>query len=280
MLIGPDAGRFVLGDRVQLKLGAAETAGAFSCLLGFTPPGKGPPLHRHEHEDECFCVLAGTYEMIRGARRVRLGAGDSIFLPRRVAHTFVNVGSRPGRLLELVVPGGLEDYFDAVNVLGPELDAGLDGRREIARLFGISFPEPGAHAPQDEASAPLTAGIVLAEAAGRFPFGISVARWTMPSVDACGRLATIVLEIAPGTGGGIDPVPSAWRLLFLLEGAVDLRDGSRSAFAGPGALGLAGDELLAWENVGPAPARLLLALLPRDPGARRASELVFRPSTE
>ncbi len=55
-MIPPGAGRFVLGDRVQLKVAAEETGGVLS-LFQASSPGQGPPLHRHENEDECFVVL-------------------------------------------------------------------------------------------------------------------------------------------------------------------------------------------------------------------------------
>lgn len=48
----------------------------------------GPPLHRHDHEDELFVVLDGELVFHRGEDRLVGGEGSLAYLPRGIAHTF------------------------------------------------------------------------------------------------------------------------------------------------------------------------------------------------
>jgi mannose-6-phosphate isomerase-like protein (cupin superfamily) len=44
------------------------------------------PLHRHEHEDELFLVIAGRMEMRFADRSVSVEPGEMIVVPRGVEH--------------------------------------------------------------------------------------------------------------------------------------------------------------------------------------------------
>jgi len=76
------------------------------------PPGTaGPPLHIHEHHDECLYVVDGCLLIQVGEERHELGAGCFAWLPRQIPHTYANVSASPVRALGIVVPGGLEEFF-------------------------------------------------------------------------------------------------------------------------------------------------------------------------
>ena len=78
------------------------------------PPGGGPPPHIHHREDESFYLMEGTLTIQAGERTVHASAGDLVFLPRRIAHSFRNTGTCKAKLLVTVTPAGLENYFAAV----------------------------------------------------------------------------------------------------------------------------------------------------------------------
>jgi len=101
----------ILGDIVRIKLGGADTDGRFAIMEDRTEPQAGPPLHRHSLEDEWFYVLEGEYRFEVDGRFIHAGAGSSVLAPRGTAHTFQNVGSKPGRLLIFVEPAGLDMFF-------------------------------------------------------------------------------------------------------------------------------------------------------------------------
>ena len=96
-----------------------------------TSIGAGPPLHVHDHEDECFYVLDGELSVRCGGDAFAAAAGSFVFLPRGRPHRFWTAGP-PARLLLICVPGGIEDYFGEINA------ASGDGERHrIGERYGI-----------------------------------------------------------------------------------------------------------------------------------------------
>jgi len=70
----------------------------------------GPPLHHHPF-DETFCVLEGTLTFRVEDDYRTATAGDVVFAPRGVAHTFANLSDAPARYLLVCTPAGFEGYF-------------------------------------------------------------------------------------------------------------------------------------------------------------------------
>ena len=83
-------------------------------------PKRGTPLHIHPNLDEVFYVLDGEYQFQVGEESFRLKTGDSIFLPRKVAHAWAQVSER-GRMTVLFQPAGkLEEFFLTMSTLTKE----------------------------------------------------------------------------------------------------------------------------------------------------------------
>jgi quercetin dioxygenase-like cupin family protein len=72
--------------------------------------GAASPLHLHRREDEQFLLIDGTARFRIGERWLEAGPGDSIFLPRGVAHAYV-ITSETARVVGSVTPGGMESFF-------------------------------------------------------------------------------------------------------------------------------------------------------------------------
>jgi quercetin dioxygenase-like cupin family protein len=132
----------MLGTTMRLIGAATATGGRFTVLEQVTPPGWGPPRHTHSREDEIFYILEGTYELHVGNERRNASAGASAILPRNVPHGFRNVASAPSRLLSIITPGGLEEYFLAVAKCSPPPNPAQ--LAELARPFGLTLLPPGA----------------------------------------------------------------------------------------------------------------------------------------
>lgn len=131
----------MLGTTMRLLATAAVTGGRFTVFEQVTPVGWGPPRHIHSREDEIFYILEGAYELHVGDERRNVTAGASAVLPRHVPHGFRNVAPTPSRLLSVIAPGGLEEYFFAVAKSPvPPNPARLV---ELARPFGLTLLPPG-----------------------------------------------------------------------------------------------------------------------------------------
>jgi mannose-6-phosphate isomerase-like protein (cupin superfamily) len=113
---GPGGGERVeiLGNVLDIKTTAADSAGRLSVVEYDAVPGfPGPPLHVHAF-DEVFYVLAGRLTFRVGDEVHEVGPGGCAYLPELVPHTFANPTDERARFLVVCAPGGFEDYFRAL----------------------------------------------------------------------------------------------------------------------------------------------------------------------
>lgn len=132
----------MLGTTMRLLATAVVTGGRYTVIEQVTPPGWGPPRHIHSREDEIFYILEGSYELHVGDERRIVSPGASAILPRNIPHGFRNVASTPSRLVFVITPGGLEEYFLAVAKCSPAPNPAQ--LVELARPFGLTLLAPGA----------------------------------------------------------------------------------------------------------------------------------------
>lgn len=105
----------VVGDTYTILVSGQDTAGRYTVIDMYVPPGGGPPPHRHDFE-EMFTILDGEIELtFRGVTAVAT-AGDTVNVPANAPHVFRNATDHPARLLCLCSPSGQEDFFRAVGV--------------------------------------------------------------------------------------------------------------------------------------------------------------------
>ena len=109
----------VMGDNQIIKLSSKDTNGQFSLIEQNNNPGIGIPPHVHENEDEVFHVLAGKVEMQVGEESTTLTAGDMIFCPRGIPHSWKVVGEEKARAMLSIFPAGLEEMFEELSELAP-----------------------------------------------------------------------------------------------------------------------------------------------------------------
>jgi len=67
-------------------------------------PGDQAPPHVHRESDEGFCVLDGRLEVLVGADRRVLEAGEFVVVPAGTTHTFATVGDSPVSVLAIMTP--------------------------------------------------------------------------------------------------------------------------------------------------------------------------------
>jgi quercetin dioxygenase-like cupin family protein len=115
----------------DLKASRLSTGGSLSVLEGSIDAG--PPLHVHEHEDECLYVLDGEISVRCGADSYGAATGSFVFLPRGRPHRFSAIG-RPARMLLIAVPGGIESYFREINSAADDAERVRIGERYAIRV--------------------------------------------------------------------------------------------------------------------------------------------------
>lgn len=102
------------GFLMKVLVHADDTKGALSVCEQRHPNGYRTPVHRHGREDQTLYVLAGQITGWldpggAGHREIVATAGETVFLPRGVAHAF-RVDAEGTRLLEINTPGGFEHF--------------------------------------------------------------------------------------------------------------------------------------------------------------------------
>jgi hypothetical protein len=78
-------------------------------------------------------VLEARVGVQLGEEVVEAGPGELIFKPRGQQHAFWNAGDEPARLLEIISPGGFEEYFRA---LAPLLSVPEPDEQAIGEVLG------------------------------------------------------------------------------------------------------------------------------------------------
>ena len=98
------------GEPIDCKVSAKDSEGAL-CIFEFSGSGGGPP-HVHHEQDEWVYVIEGKFEFVVGKKRLRVGPGESVFIPRKVAHMWGCIDGKPGRIINVYQPAGkMEGFF-------------------------------------------------------------------------------------------------------------------------------------------------------------------------
>ena len=129
------------GFGVDWKIAAGETGRRFSVVHHpMAPHALAAPLHRHHNEDEYSYVLEGTLGALLGDDVVTAGPGTWVHKPRNQWHTFWAAGDTPCQIIEVISPGGFEDYFrEVAEIFQGEIDferfAAINARYDLDMDF-------------------------------------------------------------------------------------------------------------------------------------------------
>lgn len=142
-VVRPDeAGSIRLNDVVfRYGVGADATEGRLSMLEVTIPPRTLIKPHMHTKEDEFSFVLSGPIGVRAGDATTELvPTGSWLIKPRSVPHAMWNLAEEPARVLEVVMPGGLEHYFEEIAPVlsehGPEWTKRYSA---IAEAYGLTI---------------------------------------------------------------------------------------------------------------------------------------------
>jgi quercetin dioxygenase-like cupin family protein len=121
----------LFGVRFSYKVESSDSGGSLCVLEVEIPPRTLVKPHSHSREDEYTLVLDGTVGLRVGDTYDEAGPGDYLVKPRGTAHAMWNAGATPARVVEMLAPAGLEEYF-------AELAPILDRKEPPATYYGLA----------------------------------------------------------------------------------------------------------------------------------------------
>lgn len=138
---------FVLAGIVMKRLLSGEqTAGQFCLFENESGGNTRTPIHIHADDDETLYIIEGELTAAIDGRSRRLTAGESIFLPRGVAHQLVNVSGRPSRYILIGTPALFDRFLEQGGrelqpgeVAAPPTAGEIERLRAAAPRFGITL---------------------------------------------------------------------------------------------------------------------------------------------
>jgi len=110
---GPGEGDSMMGGAVVFKAQVDDGEGTFSLTEITLPPGfPGPALHRHARTLDSFYVLEGTLTIrLAEDEEIEAWPGSYGAMPPGTVHSFANRTDGLVRALNLMAPGGFEQYL-------------------------------------------------------------------------------------------------------------------------------------------------------------------------
>jgi DNA-binding transcriptional MerR regulator/uncharacterized cupin superfamily protein len=99
------------GTTIDCKVSGKDTGGAM-CALEVN--NTGWPRHINRGQDEWIYVVDGEVELEIGKKQLRLGAGESMFIPRNIEHAWAAV-SPLTKVINTYQPAGkIEEFFQVL----------------------------------------------------------------------------------------------------------------------------------------------------------------------
>ena len=129
----------IAGSQTFHKVKSSATNSTFSVMEFVTPPGKGVALHVHEREDELVYLLEGEIEVTLGNQKMKAVPGVMALLPRGIPHGFTNIGNKPSRLLDTILPGQFDNYFVELAALYGAGDPSEEQIDALSRKYRIKY---------------------------------------------------------------------------------------------------------------------------------------------
>jgi quercetin dioxygenase-like cupin family protein len=126
---------------VTHKLTGQQTGGAYYLFESVFDPESGNRLHVHRREDEVAYVLEGALEIRLADQTLVVEAGSVAHLPKNIPHAIRNPLEIPSRYLFIIIPAGLDQWFNALEAA--RNDGTLDDAiyRKLSLEYGIEWQE-------------------------------------------------------------------------------------------------------------------------------------------
>jgi len=140
----------VLTDIIKVLAISKESNNQYAIFEESVPPLGGPPPHTHPDE-EVFYVLDGDFEFVLNdlENPFKALAGSVVHVPSNAVHTFKNVGTTSGKMLVIITPGKLLDYF---RVIGNQLNniSEMPNMNEVPDFSKLDLAKAFKYAPEHD----------------------------------------------------------------------------------------------------------------------------------
>lgn len=144
-----------LGELAIIHTSGKETSGSYTMIELYATKEGSPPWHVHHREDESFYVIEGAFTFYVGDKAIKAKAGDFLFAPKDIPHTYTVDSEGYARVLMTCSPAGFEDMVRAMSTPATSLippppetaDTDFEKIIELAGKYGVEFidrPMPSA----------------------------------------------------------------------------------------------------------------------------------------
>lgn len=101
---------------VRNILNSTRTGGAtsFSMSTQTVDPGCMIREHVHDHEEELFFMLEGEGFARLDGEEFPIKKGSTVYIGKGRRHHFINRGDKPFTFLVMMMPGGLDTFFERI----------------------------------------------------------------------------------------------------------------------------------------------------------------------
>ncbi|NBA85199.1 cupin domain-containing protein [Emticicia sp. CRIBPO] len=132
----------------DMKISGKDTNGQLAVFEYIGKEKTGPVLHVHHDQDEIFSIIEGEYLFQVGDNKFTVKAGDTVFAPMGVPHTWIQL-SEEGKQVYMVQPAGkLEEFFLKLNELkGPPTEELI---QKMHKSHGMTVVGPPLTLKQDK----------------------------------------------------------------------------------------------------------------------------------
>jgi len=130
------------GDRFYTKVSTKDTDGGMYVFESTRLNEGGPVLHIHYDTDEFWYVLQGEFLVKVGDETYTAKAGDLVFGPRMVPHTFAKIGKGEAKVIICHQPAGkMEEYFQKLSA-GVAKNMTEEERNNMRKEHGVEKVGP------------------------------------------------------------------------------------------------------------------------------------------
>ena len=111
---------WVLGHKVSVQ----NLSGDYDLSIGESlSQVPGPPPHHHENLHESFYIVAGEMDFIINGEQRNVKAGESIDIPPKTLHTFVNSNNENCKWVNIHSPKRFGEFFHKYGIPASEENA-------------------------------------------------------------------------------------------------------------------------------------------------------------